>query len=203
MEEYGVEEYSLSNSNPDMQIFFMLIAGGLSFVATRASILDRMVQYYWIFSICTIPNMIFSIEDDRKRTVWFLVISVFVMAYNVIYVAVKHQPHLLPRIACIVLQEVNQPVAAFVQRPALALRPGPRSDDVVTVHVQKRLHRTQRARSTAYISTPAATLALRLSSLPRMGTDTARSQLSSTRRPTPSPSAPMTSAIGPVRSREA
>ncbi len=84
MEEYGVEEYSLSNSNPDMQIFFMLIAGGLSFVATRASILDRMVQYYWIFSICTIPNMIFSIEDDRKRTVWFLVISVFVMAYNVI-----------------------------------------------------------------------------------------------------------------------
>ena len=84
IKEYGIEECSLCNSNPDMQIFFMLVAGGLSLVATRASILDRFVQYYWIFSICTIPNMLFSIKDDRKRAGWFLLISAFVMAYNVV-----------------------------------------------------------------------------------------------------------------------
>ena len=72
------------NMSKDIEIFFMLIASGISLVATRASILDRMVQYYWIFSICTIPNMIFTIEDNKKRTLWFLLISSFVIAYNII-----------------------------------------------------------------------------------------------------------------------
>lgn len=84
VKKYNIEETSLSNSNPDMQVFFLIIAGGLSLIATRASILDRLVHYYWIFSICTIPNILFSIEDNQKRTAWFLLISVCVMAYNII-----------------------------------------------------------------------------------------------------------------------
>lgn len=66
----------------DTQLLFLMIAAGLSFVATRASILDRMVQYYWLFSILTIPNIIFSIQDKRKRTIWYFIVTVFVIAYN-------------------------------------------------------------------------------------------------------------------------
>lgn len=83
IEKYHVKESDLQNGYPDLQILFMLIASGLSLLATKASILDRMVMYYWIFSICTIPNMIFSIKDKRNRLLWFLLISIFVIAYNV------------------------------------------------------------------------------------------------------------------------
>lgn len=68
----------------DSQNFFLIIAVGLSLIATRASILDRMVQYYWIFSIISIPNMLFSIKNERKRTGWYLGISTFVILYNAI-----------------------------------------------------------------------------------------------------------------------
>lgn len=69
-------------SDKDTQMLFLLISAGLSFIATRASILDRMVQYYWIFSIITIPNIIFSIKDKRTRTIWYLIITSFVIVYN-------------------------------------------------------------------------------------------------------------------------
>lgn len=74
--------FSFCYLDVDTQILFLIIAAGLSIIATRVSILDRMVQYYWIFSIITIPNILFSIEDDRKRTNWYLVISCLVIVYN-------------------------------------------------------------------------------------------------------------------------
>ncbi len=73
----------------DLQLFFLLISSVLSFVATRASILDRMVQYYWIFSIITITNIIFSIKDTKKRTIWFLIISLFVILYNITILIIR------------------------------------------------------------------------------------------------------------------
>lgn len=69
-------------SDIDTQMSFLLVGAGLSFIATRASILDRMVQYYWIFSIITISNIIFSIKDKRSRTIWYLIITSFVIVYN-------------------------------------------------------------------------------------------------------------------------
>lgn len=70
-------------NNIDLQLFFLLISSALSFIATKASILDRMVQYYWIFSIITITNAIFSITDSKKRAIWFLIISFIVILYNI------------------------------------------------------------------------------------------------------------------------
>lgn len=74
---------------PNMEIFFLIFSAGLSLMATRASIIDRMVQYYWIFSICTIPNMIFSIENKKKRTIYFLIITFFVLCYNISILAYR------------------------------------------------------------------------------------------------------------------
>lgn len=76
-------------SDINTQLLFLIIAAGLSIIATRASILDRMVQYYWIFSIITIPNILFSIEDDRTRTAWYLIITSLVIVYNLTILALR------------------------------------------------------------------------------------------------------------------
>lgn len=88
-EHNNYSKFSFCYLDVDTQILFLIIAAGLSIIATRASILDRMVQYYWIFSIITIPNILFSIEDHRKRTNWYLVISFLVIAYNLIFLILR------------------------------------------------------------------------------------------------------------------
>lgn len=80
---YENKEKSFYDSDSDIQLIFLIISAGLSLVATRVSILDRMVQYYWIFSIISIPNILFSISNRRKRTIWFMVITFFVIVYNI------------------------------------------------------------------------------------------------------------------------
>jgi len=70
-------------SDGEVQLLFFFVAAGLSLVATRASILDRMAQYYWIFSIMTVPNILFFIRDKQKRTSWYFVITTCVIIYNI------------------------------------------------------------------------------------------------------------------------
>lgn len=67
----------------DTQIYFLIMYSGLSLLATRATIINRMVQYFSIFSICIIPNIIFSIEDNNKRYIFFFLASIFVIFYNI------------------------------------------------------------------------------------------------------------------------
>lgn len=70
------------DSDGETQILFYLVAAGLSLFATKASILDRMVQIFWIFAIVSIPNILFSIKDKQRRTAWYMIITFFVIAYN-------------------------------------------------------------------------------------------------------------------------
>lgn len=76
------DSYNFLYCDLDTQLLFLIIASGLSFIATRASILDRMVQYYWLFSIITISNILFTIKDNRKRTIWYFIITSFIIVYN-------------------------------------------------------------------------------------------------------------------------
>lgn len=73
----------------NLQLLLMLLTVGASFIATRASILDRIVQYFWIFSIFSIPNMLFSIKDQKKRTIWYLLITSFVILYNLVLLELR------------------------------------------------------------------------------------------------------------------
>ena len=66
----------------DIYIVFLLIASAISFLATRASILDRFVQYFWIFSIISITNIIFSFNDKIKRSIVYILTTVIVIVYN-------------------------------------------------------------------------------------------------------------------------
>lgn len=91
VQEEKREEGIKKVDNMDLQLFFLLISAALSFISTKASILDRMVQYYWIFSVITIANAIFSIKDTKKRTVWFLIISSFVILYNITLLVMRPQ----------------------------------------------------------------------------------------------------------------
>ncbi len=77
------------NSNKNLELFFLLISSALFFMATRVSVLDRIVQYYWIFSINTITNIIFSIKDLRKRLIWFLMISLLIIIYNIMILILR------------------------------------------------------------------------------------------------------------------
>ena len=80
---YNNKKIGLYNKDADVQLLFLVVSGALSLIATRASILDRMIQYYYIFSIISIPNILFSIKDRRKRTLWFIIITFFVIVYNI------------------------------------------------------------------------------------------------------------------------
>ena len=71
-----VQTSAEKNIDVNMQKYFLLVSAGISFIATRASLLDRLVQYFWIFAIIAIPNMLFSIKDMRKRLAWYLIIIV-------------------------------------------------------------------------------------------------------------------------------
>ena len=66
----------------DIYIVFLLMASAISFLATRASILDRFVQYFWIFSIISITNIIFSFNDKLKRSIVYIVTTAIVIIYN-------------------------------------------------------------------------------------------------------------------------
>lgn len=79
------DDILIRNTYKDTEILFLIVSSGISLLATRASILDRFVQYYWIFSICIIPNMLFSIKSKNKRTIWFIIITLLVFIYNIAF----------------------------------------------------------------------------------------------------------------------
>lgn len=72
------------NGDRHTELILMFFSAGLSLIATRASIIDRMVQYFWIFSIFSISNILFSIKDKFARREWYFAITVLVILYNVV-----------------------------------------------------------------------------------------------------------------------
>lgn len=66
----------------NLYIYFMIIATGISLFATKASILDRLEQYFWIFSILVIPDIINSCKVKRNRIILGVSITIFVLIYN-------------------------------------------------------------------------------------------------------------------------
>ena len=68
-------------SMDDTFMYFMIVAACLAFLATRASILDRMESYFWIFSIYSIPRIIqYKTGKMDIRLIGF--VSIFCIVYN-------------------------------------------------------------------------------------------------------------------------
>lgn len=63
--------------------FMMLISIVLSIVSLRATTLDRLFYYFWIFAIVCIPNMLQGIERDSDRMTLNIGTVVFTFIYNV------------------------------------------------------------------------------------------------------------------------
>ncbi|MBE6799502.1 MAG: EpsG family protein [Ruminococcaceae bacterium] len=63
--------------------FMLLISIVLSIVSLRATTLDRLFYYFWIFSIVCIPNMLQGIERDSDRMTLNIGTVVFTFLYNI------------------------------------------------------------------------------------------------------------------------
>lgn len=64
--------------------YFMLIAFSISLIASKASMLDRMYMYFWIFAIIYIPNVIASIKTKREAPFIIYCLTALSFAYNLI-----------------------------------------------------------------------------------------------------------------------
>ena len=63
--------------------FMMLISIVFSIVSLRATTLDRLFYYFWIFSIVCVPNMLQEIERDSDRMTLNIGTVVFTFLYNI------------------------------------------------------------------------------------------------------------------------
>lgn len=77
----------------NIYIIFLLASAAISLIATRASILDRFVQYYWIFSIFSITNIVYSIKDKYKRSTVYFIATVLVVIYNMTLLYLRPEWH--------------------------------------------------------------------------------------------------------------
>lgn len=68
----------------DTYIYFMIISAGLSLVATRASMLDRLEQYYWIFAVISIPDILAKIEKRKNKVIVITAVTILIVAYNLL-----------------------------------------------------------------------------------------------------------------------
>lgn len=64
-------------------VYFMIIATGISLIATQASMLDRLTQYFWIFSILAIPDIISKLRPEN-RSIIAIIVTLIVISYNLI-----------------------------------------------------------------------------------------------------------------------
>lgn len=72
----------------DVHMNFMIASLCIAIIATRASILDRMAQYYWIFSTFSIANIIKGRKYRDKYLLYFGV-SVATIGYNITLLALR------------------------------------------------------------------------------------------------------------------
>ncbi len=83
---YGSNEknkYTKSFDEPAFMKYMMLVSILLSVVSIRATTLDRLYYYFWIFAIIYAPNVISNITTkDLQRLVIKSLVIVFTMAYN-------------------------------------------------------------------------------------------------------------------------
>lgn len=61
---------------------FMLLALSIAIISVRASLLDRIYLYFWIFSIVYIPNVISRIADHRSRLILKFGVVICTVIYN-------------------------------------------------------------------------------------------------------------------------
>lgn len=66
----------------DIYMNFMIASLCIAILATRASILDRMEQYFWIFSIFSISNTI-KYRKNKDRSLIYLLVSSATIIYNI------------------------------------------------------------------------------------------------------------------------
>lgn len=80
---YGKKEDIEKNAfdEPALMKYMMLISILLSVVSLRATTLDRLFYYFWIFSIVYIPNVVKKIEGREVVMIRFLII-LFTILYN-------------------------------------------------------------------------------------------------------------------------
>ncbi len=72
----------------DVHMNFMVTSLCIAIVATRASLLDRMTQYFWIFSIFSIVNIIKE-RKNRDKYIIFLCVSAATIVYNISLLALR------------------------------------------------------------------------------------------------------------------
>lgn len=78
-----IKREKLKPTDKDLQMNMMLITLCISILAIRASVLDRIEGFFWIFSIITIPSIIRKSKGQERRAL-YIVISILLIAYNVI-----------------------------------------------------------------------------------------------------------------------
>lgn len=78
-----------------LYIYFMIIATGISLFAIKASILDRLEQYFWIFSILVIPDIISSCKVKGNKIILGVSITIFVLIYNLLLLYLRPEWNLI------------------------------------------------------------------------------------------------------------
>ncbi|PGT97396.1 EpsG family protein [Bacillus cereus] len=71
-------------SEKDTLSYFMLVAFAIALIAVKASILDRVYMYFWIFGIIYIPNVLSKIRNKKEAVLIQYLIIVLTCAYNLI-----------------------------------------------------------------------------------------------------------------------
>lgn len=80
----GSDEKPQGNFDEKSMLSFMiLISCMLSFISLKATTLDRLFQYFWIYVIIYAPKVIKDIQEEYRGIVTFG-ITVFTFAYNVV-----------------------------------------------------------------------------------------------------------------------
>lgn len=78
-----------NDSNYKNNVYFMIISAILSLIATRASLLDRLELYFWIFSITFIPDILNNIRSKSNKKILTIFVTVFIFIYNIIILKFK------------------------------------------------------------------------------------------------------------------
>ncbi|HFK1472876.1 TPA: EpsG family protein [Bacillus paranthracis] len=68
----------------DTLSYLMLVAFAIALIAVKASILDRVYMYFWIFGIIYIPNVLSRIKNKKEAVLIQYFVIVLTFAYNLI-----------------------------------------------------------------------------------------------------------------------
>ena len=81
----------------DLLLYFLLVSFCIAVIAIRASTLDRIYLYFWVFLVIAVPNMLDKIEDKRLSTALQMFILSSSFAYFMITVYIRPEwNHIFP-----------------------------------------------------------------------------------------------------------